>query len=107
MAMILSCCRTRAGKLRPAAFDGASRRFLLSVGELEHRTANRAAALSEQFLPIFRMRVEFLRRAGALEGFAHRLETVTHRLGARMLALERKIRVVAHAAIAAGLVEIR
>src|SRR5262245_19011424 len=106
MAVILSRSRTCAGKLEPATFEGALRRILFSIGEFEHRTANRAAGLSEQLLPVFRMRLEFLRRAGAPEGFAHRIEAVAHRLGAGMLPFERQVGVVAHATIGAGLVEI-
>src|SRR5262249_50829501 len=107
MAVILSRSRARAGKLEPAAFESVPRRVFFGVAELEHRTADRAAGLSQQLLPVFRMRGEFLRRTGAFEGLAHRIEAVAHSLGAGMLAPERQVGVVAHATIRAGLVEIR
>src|SRR5882724_3873444 len=107
MTGILSRSRARAGKLKPAALEGAPSGLFFGIAQLEHGTADSAACLSEQFLPVFRMSVEFLRRTGALEGFAHRIEAVAHRLGAGVVALERKVGVVAHATIRAGLIEIR
>src|SRR5262245_23315447 len=96
----MSCSsRAGAGRLEPAGLEGASRRFLFGIREREHRRAHGASGLSKQLLPVFRMGVEFLRWARALERLAHRIEAVAHRPGAGMLAVERKIGVVAHAAV--------
>src|SRR3954447_2692468 len=107
MALVLSRCRARAAELESAAFEGATRRLLFSIGKLEHGASDSAAGLSEQLLPILGMSVEFLRRARALEGFAHGIKAVAHHLGAGMVAVERQVGVIAHAAIRAGLIKIR
>src|SRR5262249_44117064 len=107
--IVLSLRRRRAHAvaLEPAGLERAPRRLLFALGQCEHRRRHGAAGLAEQLLPVFRMRVEFLRRAGAFECLAHRIEAVADRLGARDLAAERKIGVVAHAAVGPGLVDVR
>src|SRR5262245_9543612 len=59
--------RAHIGELEAAALERARRGVLLGLAELEHRSAYRAADLAQQVLPVFRMRVEFLRRPRAPE----------------------------------------
>src|SRR5262245_45612016 len=106
IAVVLSRSRSRAGELEPADLEGASRRFLFGIGERQHRAAHGAAGLPQQLLPEFRMGVKLLGRARALERLANGVEAVAHRPGARMLAVERQVGVVAHAAVGPRLVEI-